>query len=73
MTTATITTFQLEQLTCPSCIKKIEAALTNQEGVSEVKVLFTSSKVKVSHNDLASAAGLGKVITDLGFQILRTR
>lgn len=73
MTTATITTFQLEQLTCPSCIKKIEAALTNQEGVTEVKVLFASSKVKVSHNDLASAAGLGKVITDLGFQILRTR
>lgn len=72
MTTMPITTFQLEQLTCPSCVKKIEAALTKQEGVSEVKVLFTSSKVKVSHSDLASAAGLGKVITDLGFQILRT-
>ncbi|MDF2960978.1 MAG: heavy metal-binding protein [Paenibacillus sp.] len=71
--TTTITTFQLEQLSCPSCIKKIEAALTDQGGVSEVKVLFTSSKVKVSHNDLVDAAGVGKIITDLGFQILNVR
>jgi copper chaperone len=73
MITTTITTFQLEQLTCPSCVKKIEAALTKQEGVSEVKVLFTSSKVKVSHHDPVTAAALGKVITDLGFQILNIR
>lgn len=67
----TTTSFHLEQLTCPSCIKKIETALNNKDGVSEVKVLFTSSKVKVSHNEnIVNAVGVGKVITDLGFQIL---
>lgn len=67
----TTTTFQLEQLTCPSCIKKIEKALASKEGVSEVKVLFASSKVKVSHQDtIVEAAGVGEVITALGFHIL---
>ena len=73
MKPAKITTFQLQQLTCPRFDNKIEAALTKQEGVSEVKVLFTSSKVKVSHHDPVTAADLGKVITDLGFQILSAR
>ena len=39
--------FQLETLTCPSCIAKIEGALNKQSGVEEAKVLFNSSKVKV--------------------------
>ncbi len=68
------TTFQLEQLTCPSCIKRIETALNNKDGITEVKVLFTSSKVKVGHNEnIINAAGIGKVITDLGFQILNIK
>ncbi|MEK4325460.1 heavy-metal-associated domain-containing protein [Paenibacillus sp. FSL R7-0297] len=67
----TTTTFQLEQLTCPGCIKKIETALTHKDGVSGVKVLFTSSKVKVSHNEtIINSAGVSKVITNLGFPIL---
>ncbi len=67
----TTTTFQLEQLTCPSCVKKIETALANKDGVSGVKVLFTSSKVKVSHQDaMLDASGVGKVITGLGIHIL---
>lgn len=70
----TTTTFQLEQLTCPSCIKKIETALNNKDGVSEVKVLFTSSKVKVSHDEkLVDAGGIGKIISGLGFHILNSK
>ncbi|NCB67076.1 MAG: heavy metal-binding protein, partial [Bacilli bacterium] len=37
---------QLGPVTCPSCIKKIEAAVSKIEGVETVKVLFNSSKVK---------------------------
>ncbi|MHA7966323.1 heavy-metal-associated domain-containing protein [Paenibacillus sp. CAU 1782] len=67
----TTTTFQLEQLTCPSCIKKIETALTKKEGIAEVKVSFTASKVKVNHYEMiVDAAGVGKVISGLGFHIL---
>jgi copper chaperone len=38
--------FQLEPLTCPSCIKKIETTLNKTDGVETVKVLFNSSSVK---------------------------
>lgn len=42
---------QLETLTCPTCIKKIEGALNKTEGVESAKVLFNSSKVKVKYED----------------------
>src|SRR3954470_13114050 len=42
-----IVKFAVEDLTCPSCIKKIEGALSKKSGVDEAKVLFNSSKVKV--------------------------
>lgn len=67
-------TLQLEQLTCPSCVKKIETALTNTKGVDEVKVLFTSSKVKVDFNDeVVSGEEIVKVVDNLGFDVLSTK
>ncbi|MHA0856414.1 heavy-metal-associated domain-containing protein [Paenibacillus sp. CMAA1364] len=67
-------TLQLEQLTCPSCIKKIEKALGNQEGIHEVKVLFTSSKVKVQYDtSVIASEAISKIVTKLGFQILNTK
>lgn len=44
--------FQMEGLTCPSCIKKIEKVMSNQNGVEEVKVLFHSQKVKITFDEL---------------------
>lgn len=67
-------TFQLEQLTCPSCIKKIETAVAAKGGVSEVKVLFTSSKVKAGYDEnRVDSAEVSKIISDLGYQILNTK
>ncbi|WP_144460625.1 heavy-metal-associated domain-containing protein [Siminovitchia fortis] len=63
--------FQMEALTCPSCIKKIEGALKKQKGVQEAKVLFYSSKVKVIYNEaVVSADKLQGIITKLGYPIL---
>lgn len=44
---------QLETLTCPSCMKKIEGALKNIEGIEEksIKVLFNASKVKLNFDE----------------------
>ncbi len=43
--------FQLETLSCPSCIKKIETVLNKQMGVKEASVLFHSSKVKIAFDE----------------------
>ncbi|MBW4839370.1 MAG: heavy-metal-associated domain-containing protein [Paenibacillaceae bacterium] len=43
--------WKVEELTCPSCIKKIETVLTKQPGVQEAKVLFHSSQVKVAFDE----------------------
>ncbi len=43
--------FQMENLTCPSCIQKIEKVISKQNGVEEVKVLFNAQKVKIQYNE----------------------
>lgn len=64
-------TFQLETLTCPSCIKKIEQALGKQKGISTVNVLFHASKVKVAYDEEAMTAfQIEEIIAGLGYPVL---
>lgn len=63
--------FQLETLTCPSCVTRIEGMLTKEPGVKEAKVLFNSSKVKVQfETDKTSEENLKTSIEKLGFPVL---
>lgn len=63
--------FQLEVLTCPSCINKIEGVLKKEHGVEEAKVLFNSSKVKVAYReDKTSPEKLAEIIEKLGYPVL---
>ena len=48
-----IITFQLEGLTCPSCVNQIEKIMSSQNGVQEVKVQFNSQKVKITYKEEA--------------------
>ncbi len=62
---------QLETVTCPSCIKKIESALNKKEGVSDAKVLFHASKVKAEFNDaVVSQKEIVDTIGNLGYQVI---
>lgn len=62
---------QLEELTCPSCIKKIEGALKKVEGVEDAKVLFNISKVKVSFDEeKTNAIELASLIEKIGYPVL---
>lgn len=71
MTTAK---FQLETLSCPSCIKKIETALKKQSGVNEVKVLFNASKVKADFDETTiTVECLEETITKLGYPVLNKK
>src|SRR5699024_10960954 len=62
--------FQLEPLTCPSCVKKIETALTKTDGVDEVKVLFNAGKVRTTFAaSVTEAAKVGKWIETLRYKV----
>ena len=61
---------QLGPVTCPSCIKKIEAAVSKIEGVETVKVLFNSSKVKAAFDsNKTSENAISETIQKLGYEV----
>jgi copper chaperone CopZ len=69
-------TIQLETLTCPSCVQKIEKATKSLVGVDKesVKVLFTSSKVKFDFDaEKISVGDVEKAITALGYIVLKSQ
>ena len=73
MKTATI---QLEALTCPSCVQKIENATKSVNGVEResVKVLFNSSKVKFDFDvEKLSVDDVEKAITALGYEVKKSQ
>ena len=66
--------FQLETLTCPSCIKKIETTLNKTAGVDKVTVLFNSSKVKTKFDESQIQANqVEEIIKNLGYQVLSAK
>ena len=66
--------FQLEPLTCPTCVKKIETTLTKAKGVNSVRVLFNSNKVKTEFDDtVTSAEKLKLTIENLGYTVLTSK
>lgn len=63
--------FQLEPLTCPTCVKKIEGALAKLDGVEESRVLFNSSKVKLKLDESkVQAEDVKARIEKLGYDVL---
>lgn len=61
---------QLETLNCPTCIKKIEETLYDQEGVDRVTLLFNSSKAKVNFDEqLVTALEIQKLVEALGYKV----
>ena len=69
-------TIQLETLTCPSCVQKIENATRSLDGVEKesVKVLFNSSKVKFDFDgEKLSVEDVEKAITALGYEVKKSQ
>ena len=66
--------FVLEELTCPTCINKIEGVLARQKGVDKVKVLFNSSKVDVKFNaEEITTEELAELIRKTGYPVLSVK
>ena len=69
-------TIQLETLTCPSCMAKIESALKSLDGIKQdtLSVSFNTSKVKVDFDDSKVAIeDIQKKIGDLGYEVKKTQ
>jgi len=69
-------TIQLESLTCPSCLQKIESAVKSLDGVEQesVNVLFNASKVKLNFDEeKLSIDQIEDAITALGYEVKKTQ
>jgi copper chaperone len=67
-------TYKLETLTCPTCVRKIETAVKQMDGVKGVEVLFNASKVKVNYEEnLGREKDIRKTIERLGFEVLEEK
>ncbi len=67
---------QLETLTCPSCLQKIENGVGNLNGVDKdsLKVMFNASRVKFNFDgDVLTIEEIEKAINDLGYEVKRSR
>lgn len=68
-------TIQLETLTCPSCMQKIENGVKSLDGVDKesLNVSFNSSKVKVNFDDeKVSIQDIEKAIDKLGYEVKKS-
>ncbi len=64
-------TYQLETLTCPSCLAKIEGMLKRTKGVVSSQVLFNASRVKVELDEsLVGSDEVKSRIESLGYKVL---
>lgn len=69
-------TIQLETLTCPSCMLKIENGVKSLDGVDKesLTVSFNSSKVKLNFDDeKLSIKDIENAIDKLGYDIIKSQ
>ena len=69
-------TIQIETLTCPSCMQKIENGVKSLDGVDKksLKVLFNSSKVRVEYDDeKISIKDIENAIDKLGYEVIKSQ
>ncbi len=69
-------TLQLETLTCPSCMQKIEGALKKIDGVDHgsINVSFNTSRAKFDFDeDKASIEKIEEAIDRVGFEVLKRK
>ncbi len=63
------TLLRSQELSCPSCVAKIETALKAVKGVAEAKVYFNTGKIEVQHDpQLVKAEDLVKAVKSVGYE-----
>lgn len=63
--------YQLEPLTCPSCVLKIEGTVGKTSGVETAKVMFNSSKMKAEIDEtIIKPEEIRRIIEKLGYDVI---
>jgi copper ion binding protein len=64
-------TYQLEGMTCPTCVMKIEKLLKKTKGIEESEVLYNSGRVKVSFDEnTVTSEEITAAIEQLGYRVV---
>lgn len=62
------TLLRSDELTCPSCISKIEKALGRLDGVTKATVHFSTGRIEVEHDaDRVDPERLRKAVREVGY------
>jgi copper chaperone len=62
------TTLRAKDLSCPSCVGKIESALNALDGVEKAEVKFNSGRILVDHNPVKiRTTALVKAVASAGY------
>jgi copper chaperone len=63
------TLLRSQELSCPSCVAKIEKALKGVDGVEDAKVHFNTGRIEVEHDpERADNETLVKAIRGAGYE-----
>jgi copper chaperone CopZ len=63
------TLLRSQELSCPSCVTKIESALKAVAGVTDAKVYFNTGKIEVQHDpQVVGVQELVKVVKSVGYE-----
>ncbi len=63
------TLLRSQELSCPSCVAKIEKALNAVDGVQEAKVHFNTGRIEVEHDpDKAARETLVEAVRSVGYE-----
>jgi copper chaperone len=63
------TLLRSQELSCPSCVAKIEKALKSLDGVQAAKVHFNTGRIEVEHDPQdASDEDLVKAVRSAGYE-----
>ena len=67
-------TLQLEGMTCPTCVLKIEKLLKKTKGIEESEVLYNSGRVKVGFDEeTVSVDDISAAIEQLGYRVVSVK
>jgi copper chaperone CopZ len=62
------TLLRSQELTCPSCVAKIEKALGAVPGVDAAKVYFNTGRIEVEHDPAVKPDELVRAVRAIGYE-----